>query len=144
MGFTKSGPIGLMARHPSRNALFLPDIYFSTTSASLHRRAPIGTFLIIVRGADNLSACLPTNSAATQYCDGLRGAFIVDDPVDRYDHLYDVDDGMQLEVLLQLRKAESPPRIYSHITCGLVFVHLLSCAMWLRLSIGIMCTPLTS
>ncbi|KAF5379394.1 hypothetical protein D9615_006645 [Tricholomella constricta] len=29
---------------------------------------------------------------STQYCDGLRGAFIVDDPLDPHKSLYDVDD----------------------------------------------------
>lgn len=29
-----------------------------------------------------------------QYCDGLRGAFIIEDPDDPQRHLYDVDDGM--------------------------------------------------
>ncbi|TDL26555.1 laccase [Rickenella mellea] len=28
----------------------------------------------------------------TQYCDGLRGAFVVYDPFDPYKHLYDIDD----------------------------------------------------
>jgi iron transport multicopper oxidase len=28
-----------------------------------------------------------------QYCDGLRGALIVDDPKDPQKHLYDVDNG---------------------------------------------------
>jgi iron transport multicopper oxidase len=28
-----------------------------------------------------------------QYCDGLRGALIIDDPNDPQTHLYDVDDG---------------------------------------------------
>lgn len=31
---------------------------------------------------------------STQYCDGLRGAFVVYDPNDPYADLYDVDDGM--------------------------------------------------
>jgi iron transport multicopper oxidase len=31
---------------------------------------------------------------ATQYCDGLRGAFIVYDPNDPHRYLYDIDDGM--------------------------------------------------
>ena len=31
---------------------------------------------------------------ATQYCDGLRGAFILYDPDDPHQGLYDVDDGM--------------------------------------------------
>lgn len=30
---------------------------------------------------------------ATQYCDGLRGAFIIYDPQDPHKHLYDIDDG---------------------------------------------------
>ena len=30
---------------------------------------------------------------STQYCDGLRGAFVVYDPQDPYLSLYDVDDG---------------------------------------------------
>ncbi len=30
---------------------------------------------------------------STQYCDGLRGAFVVYDPADPYADLYDVDDG---------------------------------------------------
>ncbi|KAF7360966.1 Laccase 3 [Mycena sanguinolenta] len=32
---------------------------------------------------------------STQYCDGLRGAFVVYDPDDPLAHLYDVDDGNQ-------------------------------------------------
>ena len=30
---------------------------------------------------------------STQYCDGLRGAFVVYDPNDPHASLYDVDDG---------------------------------------------------
>ncbi len=30
---------------------------------------------------------------ATQYCDGLRGPFIIYDPEDPHADLYDVDDG---------------------------------------------------
>ena len=30
---------------------------------------------------------------STQYCDGLRGPFVVYDPHDPYAHLYDVDNG---------------------------------------------------
>ncbi len=30
---------------------------------------------------------------ATQYCDGLRGPFIIYDPDDPHAHLYDVDNG---------------------------------------------------
>ena len=32
---------------------------------------------------------------STQYCDGLRGAFVIYDPQDPHKDLYDVDDGMQ-------------------------------------------------
>jgi hypothetical protein len=38
-----------------------------------------------------------TCSAAEQYCDGLRGAFIVDDPNDPHKPLYDVDDGVYID-----------------------------------------------
>jgi len=31
---------------------------------------------------------------ATQYCDGLRGPFVVYDPHDPHLHLYDYDDGV--------------------------------------------------
>jgi iron transport multicopper oxidase len=31
--------------------------------------------------------------AESQWCDGLRGAFILDDPEDPHQDLYDVDDG---------------------------------------------------
>ena len=34
-----------------------------------------------------------TTSAATQYCDGLRGPLVVYDPNDPHRHLYDIDDG---------------------------------------------------
>ena len=30
---------------------------------------------------------------STQYCDGLRGAFVVYDPDDPHKYLYDIDDG---------------------------------------------------
>jgi iron transport multicopper oxidase len=30
---------------------------------------------------------------STQYCDGLRGPFVIYDPQDPYAHLYDVDNG---------------------------------------------------
>ena len=42
----------------------------------------------------------PTCSVATQYCDGLRGAFIVDDPNDPHASLYDVDDGTYIYILI--------------------------------------------
>jgi len=31
---------------------------------------------------------------ANQYCDGLRGAFVVRDPEDPHADLYDIDDGI--------------------------------------------------
>ena len=31
-----------------------------------------------------------------QYCDGLRGALVIYDPLDPYRHMYDVDDGVCL------------------------------------------------
>jgi FtsP/CotA-like multicopper oxidase with cupredoxin domain len=31
---------------------------------------------------------------ANQYCDGLRGAFVVRDPADPQAYLYDIDDGI--------------------------------------------------
>lgn len=36
---------------------------------------------------------------STQYCDGLRGAFVVYDPNDPNAHLYDVDDGTRTRTL---------------------------------------------
>ena len=42
-----------------------------------------------------------------QYCDGLRGAFIIDDPDDPHKSLYDVDNGEKpLQVILTFIFAE--------------------------------------
>jgi len=37
---------------------------------------------------------------SNQYCDGLRGAFVVRDPEDPYANLYDIDDGTLSRVLV--------------------------------------------
>jgi hypothetical protein len=42
---------------------------------------------------------LAHSSAASQYCDGLRGAFILYDPDDPHKESYDVDDGMLSELI---------------------------------------------
>lgn len=34
-------------------------------------------------------------SLVNQYCDGLRGAFVVYDPNDPHRHLYDIDNGKE-------------------------------------------------
>ena len=63
-------------------------------SRHLTRQERSGIILIYV-GRDilmfsrGLLRCLP----ATQYCDGLRGAFVIYDPQDPYKSLYDFDDG---------------------------------------------------
>ena len=43
---------------------------------------------------------------STQYCDGLRGAFIVYDPNDPNADLYDVDDGRPALIIGMLSRAQ--------------------------------------
>ena len=58
---------------------------------------------------------------STQYCDGLRGPFVVYDPKDPLKRLYDVDDGQLWLTLL-------PP-----LGARLMFIHRLDCDHPLRL-----------
>jgi len=66
----------------------------------LNKPAPTGIILTFVRAYwctfERLLTCL----VATQYCDGLRGAFILDDPEDPHIALYDVDDGQYILICL--------------------------------------------
>jgi hypothetical protein len=61
------------------------------------RRAKLvlfGTTLICVSHESPLTVSLLAHSlTASQYCDGLRGAFILYDPDDPHKKLYDIDDG---------------------------------------------------
>ena len=52
-----------------------------------------------------------------QYCDGLRGAFIIEDPDDPQRYLYDVDDGM-ITYESQLRQNDVA-RFYCYYARGL-------------------------
>ena len=55
-----------------------------------------------------------------QYCDGLRGALVIEDPNDPQKHLYDVDNGEILicgDLIIRLR---SSSRRYRYHTRGLV------------------------
>ncbi|GLB41438.1 putative multicopper oxidase family protein [Lyophyllum shimeji] len=45
---------------------------------------------------------------STQYCDGLRGAFVVYDPLDPYQFLYDVDDESTIITLADWYHAPAP------------------------------------
>ena len=94
MAFSRKGRTGPTERLSLRSALYLPLDLFFMTSMWTHRSARTGIMPISVRrlpfAFEKTLICL----AATQYCDGLRGAFIVDDPNDLHALLYDVDDGM--------------------------------------------------
>ena len=69
---------------------------------------------------------------ATQYCDGLRGAFILYDPDDPHRLLYDFDDGMFLtyfELYSQNRTDSLLLRVDDYYTSGLVSPRLLQLQM---------------
>ena len=44
---------------------------------------------------------------SNQYCDGLRGAFVVRDPEDPHANLYDIDDGILSPALYSILKHDS-------------------------------------
>ncbi|KAG6816536.1 hypothetical protein H0H93_007984 [Arthromyces matolae] len=50
------------------------------------------------------------NQAAVQYCDGLRGAFVIYDPEDPYKKLYDVDDESTIITLADWYHEVAPQR----------------------------------
>ncbi len=57
-----------------------------------------GTCTILLASLAQLTARLPGtfwyhSHLSLQYCDGLRGAFIVYDPEDPHAYMYDVDNG---------------------------------------------------
>ncbi|KAG6813458.1 hypothetical protein H0H92_010792 [Tricholoma furcatifolium] len=52
------------------------------------------------------------DQAATQYCDGLRGALIIYDPDDPHAALYDVDDVLPLEPRIVARQLTPPTRYH--------------------------------
>ncbi|KAK7443247.1 laccase, multicopper oxidase, benzenediol:oxygen oxidorectuctase [Stygiomarasmius scandens] len=56
--------------------------------------APNNSFLYEFEVPDQAGTYWYHSHVGIQYCDGLRGAFIIDDPNDPQKHLYDVDDGM--------------------------------------------------
>lgn len=82
----------------SRNVLSRQGIHFSITSMLVSRPAHSGTILIFVRRLSCAFERPLMCSSATQYCDGLRGAFILDDPDDPHRSLYDVDDGTYIDM----------------------------------------------
>jgi hypothetical protein len=87
-----------MAGHSSRNVLLPRTTRFSTIFKRLARLALFGITLICV--SHKSSKCQFRVRAhvltATQYCDGLRGAFVLYDPYDPHKSLYDIDNGMML------------------------------------------------
>ncbi|KAJ7174854.1 laccase [Mycena filopes] len=57
---------------------------------------------------------------STQYCDGLRGAFVVHDPEDPLAHLYDVDDDSTIITLADWYHVLAPAGQNSFFKTGLV------------------------
>ncbi|KAJ7176104.1 putative laccase 1d precursor [Mycena crocata] len=57
---------------------------------------------------------------STQYCDGLRGAFVVYDPDDPLKHLYDVDDGNTIITLGEWYHVLAPAGQDSFFKTGIV------------------------
>lgn len=55
--------------------------------------APEESFLYNFTAYDQVGTYWYHSHYAIQYCDGLRGAFIIRDPEDPYMDMYDVDDG---------------------------------------------------
>ena len=73
------------------------------TRSSMTSRCP--TRLVSTTGYRSLARADPVNPLgtfwyhshlSTQYCDGLRGPFVVYDPNDPHLSLYDVDDGLYI------------------------------------------------
>jgi len=106
MEFFRKGRIGPTGQRSSRNVLSLRTTHFYTSSPCQNRLARTGIILITVRVCRPTSERLLTCFAATQYCDGLRGAFIVEDPDDTHKLLYDVDDGLYIDTFIDLAKAD--------------------------------------
>ena len=80
---SKKGLTGLMAQLVSLSAPLRRAILFCTSSAYLTRREHSGTTHIIVRQLTvNIQASANLRKIATQYCDGLRGALVIYDPLD--------------------------------------------------------------
>jgi len=57
---------------------------------------------------------------STQYCDGLRGAFVVYDPNDPLAHLYDVDDASTIITLGEWYHVLAPAGTNSFLSTGIV------------------------
>jgi hypothetical protein len=93
----RRGRTGLMGQRPLLSVLSRQRIRFCTTSTWTTRSAHTGTIPISVRHLSCAFEHLLTCLTATQYCDGLRGVFIVDDPSDPHKFLYDVDDGLYID-----------------------------------------------
>jgi len=134
MEFIREVQTGLTGRHLSHSVLSLRGTRSDTVFPSTSRLAHTGIILIFVRAFrftffffERIFTCL----AATQYCDGLRGAFIVDDPLDPHKILYDFDDGMYTDLFIYLGKADSP-RIHDHHAFGLASI---SCCTRCHLSV---------
>ena len=93
-----------------RTGLMVPLLLISVllplgTRSCTTSMSPIRLVCIKVKqdGSDSSDTHLGTfwyhSHLSTQYCDGLRGAFVVYDPNDPNAHLYDVDDGTRTRSL---------------------------------------------
>jgi hypothetical protein len=78
----------------SLSVLLLRTTRSSTTFKRLAKLAPSGITPIFVSHNSGRESFLTHFRTASQYCDGLRGAFVLYDPDDPHKDLYDVDDGM--------------------------------------------------
>ncbi|KAJ7157671.1 laccase2 [Mycena crocata] len=82
--------------------------------------APSTTFDYVFDTAGQTGNYWYHSHLSTQYCDGLRGAFVVYDPDDPLKHLYDVDDGDTIITLADWYHVLAPAGQDSFFKTGIV------------------------
>ncbi|KAK7461885.1 Laccase-1 [Stygiomarasmius scandens] len=85
--------------------------------------APGDTFHYIFDTAGQTGSYWYHSHLSTQYCDGLRGVFIVYDPDDPQKHLYDVDDESTIITLAEWYHDFAPHATDGFLQSGTVPIH---------------------
>ncbi len=102
MACCRKGAGGLTDPPSSTNVLLPRETRSCISSTPQTRLEHFGTTLIYVSTNGLFPFPELISESATQYCDGLRGPFIIYDPDDPHAGLYDVDDGSPYWYLMLL------------------------------------------
>ncbi|KAJ7620440.1 putative laccase 1d precursor [Roridomyces roridus] len=82
--------------------------------------APSTTFDYVFDTAGQTGNYWYHSHLSTQYCDGMRGAFVVYDPNDPLKHLYDVDDDNTIITLAEWYHGLAPDVTHSFLETGVI------------------------